>query len=62
MIPHCQAKDCNEIIDVQYIHVYPSDKKPRKEYYCQPHLRKRVLQLELMRLSNKITKEIKGWK
>lgn len=55
----CQKKGCNEMKDVQYVMVRNSSRpmtKQHKEFYCQKHLRERILQLELLRLSNEYGK------
>lgn len=67
----CQAKGCQETVHVQYVIVdgatekdeygIKSTKGKHKEFFCQKHLRRRILMLELMKLSNDVRKEIKGW-
>jgi len=54
----CKVKGCKEKKDIQYLTIYPNDGKPKREYYCQEHLRRRIFGLELIRLSNKIKKNL----
>jgi uncharacterized C2H2 Zn-finger protein len=52
----CEADGCTEINDIQFLLVRKSrhpQTKTKKEYFCPFHLRKRALQLELMKLANR---------
>jgi len=67
----CQKKGCNETRDVQYLIIKNTKSwipkknriKPQyiKEYYCQKHLRMRILMLEFMNMANKFRKDLEGW-
>lgn len=61
---NCRAKNCLEQKNIQFLLVMNSSrpKIEHKEYYCPKHLRKRAYQLECLKVTSKITKEIEGWK
>lgn len=58
----CSALKCGKNEDcylgLQYVIVDVGLQKERKEYYCQKHLRKRIFQLELMKLAGQVRKEV----
>jgi hypothetical protein len=69
-VVRCQTKGCKVERDVQYIIVHGSPLEKgklhhsggsHKEFLCQEHLRKRVLQLEILKLANKARKDLFGW-